>query len=79
MNKFFLRLSLAALVLTPGFIAGQGVGLPGDSRKFRLSPVSKVSSPDNPTMDGRRFTVNQLIDGHCPRTDGAPLGRLGIR
>ena len=67
MKKILLSMtSLAILALWSGFLFGQVPGGPGDSRKFRLSPVAQVSSPDKPTMDGRRLTIDLLIDGKLP-------------
>ena len=80
MKKILLSIPLfAILALWPSFLFGQAPGGAGDSRKFRLSPVAQVSSPNNPTMDGRRLTIDLLIDGQLPRMGGGRLGRLGIR
>ena len=39
----------------------------GDSRKFQLCPVVKVSSSKNPTMDAGRLNINLLMDGKLPK------------
>ena len=68
MNKILLSiLPLAFYALWSISAFGQNPGRPGDSRKFKLSPVIKVSSPDKPTMDGRRLTMDLLIDGKLPK------------
>lgn len=68
MNKFFPFLLVPALLTLGAFFAwAQGPGGEGDSRKFRLSPAVQVSSPNNPTMDGRRLTIDMLIDGKLPK------------
>ena len=68
MNKFLPSIiPLAFVVLWSSIALGQNRDRPGDSRKFKLSPVSQVSSPDKPTMDGRRLTMDLLIDGKLPK------------
>jgi len=68
MNKILLSIiPLAFYALWSISAFGQSPGRPGDSRKFKLSPVVKVSGPDKPTMDGRKLTMDLLIDGKLPK------------
>ena len=68
MNKIlFSLIPLAFFALWTSYAFGQTPGRPGDSRKFKLSPVAKISSAEKPTMDGRRLTTDLLIDGKLPK------------
>ena len=67
MKKILLSIiPLALFALCSSHAFGQAPGRPGDSRKFKLSPVAQISSTEKPTMDGRRLTTDLLIDGILP-------------
>ena len=65
MNLLYVPFFL--LVLCTGtFLLSQTRARDGDSRKFQLSPIVKVSTSKNPTMDAGRLNVNLLMDGKLP-------------
>ncbi len=68
MKKILLSIfPLVFFALWSSHAFGQAPGRAGDSRKFKLSPVAKISSSEKPTMDGRRLTTDLLIDGKLPK------------
>jgi len=67
MKRNLLYLPFVLLVLCSGtLLLSQTRARDGDSRKFKLSPIVKVSSSTNPTMDAGRLNVNLLMDGKLP-------------
>lgn len=67
MKRNLLYLPFVLLVLCSGtLLLSQTRARDGDSRKFKLSPIVKVSSSQNPTMDAGRLNVNLLMDGKLP-------------
>ena len=67
MKRNLLYLPFVLLVLCSGtFLLSQTRARDGDSSKFQLSPIVKVSSSKNPTMDAGRLNVNLLMDGKLP-------------
>lgn len=67
MKRNLLYLPFVLLVLCSGtFLLSQTRARDGDSRKFKLSPIVKVSSSKTPTMDAGRLNVNLLMDGKLP-------------
>lgn len=67
MKRNLLYLPFVLLVLCSGtLLLSQTRARDGDSRKFKLSPIVKVSSSKNPTMDAGRLNVNLLMDGKLP-------------
>ena len=64
-NLFYLPVVLL-VVCTGTLLLSQTRARNGDSRKYRLSPIVKVSTSKNPTMDAGRLNVNLLMDGKLP-------------
>lgn len=60
--------SLLSLFIFLSFLNGQSRSISGDTRNFKLAPVSTVKSNIGPTMDGGRLGVNRLIDGKLPKS-----------
>ena len=64
-NIFHLPL-LCVLLCTGTILLSQTRARDGDLRKYKLSPVEKVTSSKNPTMDAGRLNINLLMDGKLP-------------
>ena len=64
-NLFYLPVVLL-VVCTGTLLLSQTRARDGDSRKYQLSPIVKVTTSPNPTMDGGRLNVNLLKDGKLP-------------
>jgi hypothetical protein len=65
MNLLYLPFLLMVLC-TGTFLLSQTRARDGDSRKFQLSPILKVTTSNNPTMDAGRLNINLLMDGKLP-------------
>ncbi len=67
MKRILTYLPYILLGLGTGtFLLSQNRARDGDSRKFQLSPIAKVTSSKNPTMDAGRLNPNLLMDGKLP-------------
>ena len=67
MKRNLLYLPVVLLVVCTGtLLLSQTRARDQDSRKYQLSPIVKVSTSKNPTMDGGRLNVNLLMDGKLP-------------
>ena len=61
-NLFYLPVFLSVL-FSGTLVLSQSRARDGDSKKYRLSPIAKVSTSKNPTMDAGRLNVSLLMDG----------------
>ena len=65
-NLFYLPVFLSVF-LSCTLVLSQSRARDGDSKKYRLSPIVKVSTSKNPTMDAGRLNVSLLMDGKLPK------------